>query len=151
MDNFCFFKPLGTRLKKKPSDHHQITIHEKWCRSVFFIRRQVLRHHLWWREPIIESWELLANWQGKKTLEVVANVFENSGSYWLMINPYFKNGETRRPTYKMVAWWTSRDRSRSFGMLESPPHGPGLIVKKGVFYKNSVFHLGKQRGTLRST
>ena len=41
------------------------------------------------------------------TLEVNHHV-KNGGSFWLMINPYFKKIETHKPTYQLsVAWWTS--------------------------------------------
>ena len=32
--------------------------------------------------------------------------FETDGSFWMMINPYLQNGETRKPTYQK--WWFSQ-------------------------------------------
>ena len=39
------------------------------------------------------------------SLEVVATI-KNGGSFWMMINPYFKNGETHKP----LEWWQRTTR-----------------------------------------
>ena len=52
-----------------------------------------------------------------------------------------------------IKWWPGGLPQIEAEALEcwNPPHIAGSYCQKGVFYKKSVFHLGKQRDTLRST